>query len=255
MTTTPSPIKSEKIEKTDILLKGSFSVAPADYASFKEKAFNNLAQGVSLPGFRAGKAPKQLLLERIGQGRLMDETARRVIEDAYPKIIRGENVRPVGDPHITITKCAADNPIEFDIEVPLYPPIMLPDYKKIAGSVFSEKKPEITIAEDEVDEAILNIKKYRQQKEDGTQEETLIDDAFAQSLGNFKDLADLKEKMKENLLLEKKQKEKADIRRSALLKVIEASTIPLPPQLIEGETEDLMLELKENTAKYYPNLG
>jgi len=238
------------IEKTDVLLKGTFSISPEEYAPIKEKTFNVLAQGVTLPGFRAGKAPKQMLVDRIGEGRIMDETARRAIEDFYPKLIGKEGVRPVGDPRISITKCAAGNPIEFTVEVPLYPPIKLPDYKKIANTIFSEKRPETTVDENEIDEAILNIKKYRQEKLKDVQEETLIDDAFAQTLGNFKNLADLKEKMKENLLLEKNQKEKNSVRHTALLKIIESSTFPISPQLIDAETQGMMLELKENTASY-----
>ena len=64
----------------------------------------------------------------------------------------------VGRPQVTITKIASKNPLEFKIRYALFPDISLPDYKKIAKTIFDRKDP-TDVTEKEVDEAVERIQK------------------------------------------------------------------------------------------------
>jgi FKBP-type peptidyl-prolyl cis-trans isomerase (trigger factor) len=244
-------ISQNTVTKTETLLTAVCSIAPKDYQKTEESVFRDMAKNVTLPGFREGKAPEALIRERIGAGHIMEETARRAIEEAYPTLLQNEGVRPIGDPRITITKCVSGNPIEFTVEVPLYPAITLPKYKEIAEKITAVPQEEPVVSDAEVEQTLTEIKNYRTGEKPTTETpapEVVLDDAFAQSLGDFKNLADLKEKLKENILFEKKQKEKVALRKKILAEIIEKTKLPLPESVVDAETEGMLTELKEQIS-------
>lgn len=71
-----------------------------------------------------------------------------------------------------------------------------------------------------------------------------INDEFAKSLGQFKDLGDLKEKFEDNLKIEAEQKEKARLEEAMLEKVADKTKLDIPEVLVEGEIDKMIGELK-----------
>ncbi|MEW6408191.1 MAG: trigger factor [Patescibacteria group bacterium] len=71
-----------------------------------------------------------------------------------------------------------------------------------------------------------------------------LDDNFAKSLGEFKDLADLKEKLQQNLELEVEQKEKDRLDLEIMEKIAEKTDFELPETLIQAEVRKMIEELK-----------
>lgn len=72
-----------------------------------------------------------------------------------------------------------------------------------------------------------------------------LNDSFAQGLGKFSTLEELKGKLKENMLQEKEQKEKERIQQSLLNQVIKKTTFgEIPEILIKGETDKMVSELE-----------
>ncbi|MDQ5953251.1 MAG: trigger factor, partial [Patescibacteria group bacterium] len=76
-----------------------------------------------------------------------------------------------------------------------------------------------------------------------------IDDEFAKMIGGFKDVADMKEKIKENIIHERELKEKDKKRTEILEAIMENSTIDLPKIIIEGELEKMTAQFKDDIAK------
>lgn len=72
-----------------------------------------------------------------------------------------------------------------------------------------------------------------------------IDDEFAQSLGRFKDLADLKSKLTDNLKQEKEMKEKSRFEMEMLQKIADQTEMEIPEVLIQAEIEKMINELKD----------
>jgi trigger factor len=72
-----------------------------------------------------------------------------------------------------------------------------------------------------------------------------INDSFAQSLGNFKDLAALKESVKEGLLIEKQNQEKERIRAKMIAEIVKKSGMEMPDILIEAEGKRMKDDLDE----------
>jgi len=231
----------------------------------REKALKKFTESLELDGFRRGNAPEALVAQKVGEMRLLEEASEIALGEEYPNILNEYAIEAIGRPEITITKMAIGNALGFKIKTSLLPDVKLADYKKLAGK---ENKEEITtpeIAEKEIDDVILNIRQNiahqkvhaesgapdhehnHREIADGDLPE--VNDEFAQMIGGFKDVTDLKEKVKENITREKVLKEK-DKKRTAILEAImDKSTIALPRIIIDGEMEKMLAQFKDDIAQ------
>ena len=83
-----------------------------------------------------------------------------------------------------------------------------------------------------------------------------INDEFAQSMGPFKNMVELKEKIKENMLKEKEAREDEKTEIQILEKLIEKSGFEeIPDVLIGHEVKKMMAELKNNVESMGPKIG
>ncbi len=230
----------------------------------REKALKKLKDGLELPGFRKGNAPDTLVAQKVGEGSLLEEAAEIALQEEYPNILEEHDINPIGRPEITITKIGLGSDMEFKIVTSLMPEVKLSDYKKTAKKVLAKKLEESEATEKEVNDVIDTIRhnlahekvhseagggkehNHRKIEESDLPE---VNDEFAQMLGSFKDLAEMKEKIKENIVAEKKLKEKDKRRTDILEEVIADSTIDLPKIIIEGEIEKMLAQFKDDIAK------
>ena len=67
-----------------------------------------------------------------------------------------------------------------------------------------------------------------------------LDDAFAQKVGAYKDLAELKQKVREGLEREAKARAEADYTEKALNKLLEGARVEFPPSLLDEEVDRLL---------------
>src|SRR3989338_2508347 len=107
----------------------------------RQKALNRLKESVEIAGFRKGNVPDAILVQKVGEMRILEEAAEMALSEEYPNILEEHHVDAIGRPEISITKMAPRNPLEFKIKTALMPEVSLTDYKKIA-SVFCWTEPE-----------------------------------------------------------------------------------------------------------------
>jgi trigger factor len=109
-----------------------------------------------------------------------------------------------------------------------------------------EKKFELVVPKDWAQKNLQNKKLTINVflKEIKTKQLPSLDDKFAQSIGKFKNLEDLKKNIQEGLLLEKKQKETEKWRLEALEKIVAETKADLPDILVQNEIEKMIEELK-----------
>jgi trigger factor len=109
-----------------------------------------------------------------------------------------------------------------------------------------EKKFELIVPKDWAQKNLQNKKLTINVslKEIKTKQLPSLDDKFAQSVGEFKSLEDLKKNIREGLLLEKKQKETEKWRLEALEKITAETKADLPEILVQNEIEKMIEELK-----------
>lgn len=117
------------------------------------QAYKELAKQVRLPGFRPGKAPAKLLEARIGRGAVLEQVVNSAIPARYGEAVTAQDVKPLGQPEIDITKLEDNDELVFTAEVDVRPEITLPDLKAIKITV-----DPIVVNDDEVDAELQNLR-------------------------------------------------------------------------------------------------
>ena len=226
-------------------------------SKYREQIIKNFSKNIELKGFRKGHIPKSILIDKIGEQTIIEKQALLAITDIYPNIILDNNLNVIGRPDVLITKLAPKNPVGFTIKTAIMPEIKLPDYKKIAGIAILDKT-ETIVSEKEVDDIIEQIKKgiaenkskKNNSKENSEQSTELkLADDFVKTLGDFKDLADFKNKIKENLIKEKNAKKREKRRFEIIEKVIEDTKIDIPKIFVESELDKMLAQFKDDIAR------
>jgi len=247
-------LKIETLPGSEIEISGEVPVSVVE--SYRKKAIQKLIKNIELPGFRKGHVPEDVALKHVGEQGLMQEIAEQALGKTYADIVADKALEVVGRPAITITKLASGNPIGFKIKSAVYPHIELPDYKKIATEEGKKLKDpeEVTIEDDEIGTELKRIQLALNQsagKEgEGEKAEMLpLDDEFAKTVGDFKDLADLKAKMKEQMLRDKKNKEYDKRRLTIADAVIAKSKVEVPAIFIEGELDQMVASFSDRVAR------
>lgn len=255
--------KINKLPKSLIEIEGELEAAL--FESYFEKALSKIGENVELPGFRKGKAPKNVLLANVKEIHILEEMAEMALGEHYPKIMLEEKIDAIGRPDIAITKLARNNPLGFKITVAVLPEIKMADYKKVAKDILNEDKKtnkEVEVSEEELENTIMDIRKSRAPKvhmaeaikegeENKVTEPELpaFDDEFVKGLGPFENVADFKEKLKENLKLEKINSQKEKTRLKIIEKIIEDSSIDVPALLTNLEVDKILYRMESDITQ------
>ena len=108
-----------------------------------EHAADDLAQSVKVPGFRKGKVPRQVLLQRVGRERLMTEAVESHIGGWFWNAAARTRVRPVEQPEYDFElPDSADEDWEFTATVAVQAKPELPDWKELEVGVAEVEVPE-----------------------------------------------------------------------------------------------------------------
>jgi trigger factor len=147
--------------KTSIKL--NFTVSEADLGPIKQRAVQKLGADLKLAGFRAGKAPLNLLEKSVDQTQLQTEVMEEAVNQFYVQGIEDNHLRPVARPEVEITKFVPFSALEFTTQVAVVGDIKLPDYKKIKLA-----KPTVKVTDQDISEVLQSLKSRLADKQDVT---------------------------------------------------------------------------------------
>jgi len=240
-------VEINKLPDSEIEITGEISAG--DFENCREAVMKEFGESLKLDGFRPGKIPEKILIEKAGETAILERMAEMALQKVYPKILEENKINAIGRPSITITKIAKDNPLGFKARTAVMPEIELADYKAVAGEIMKEKE-EISVDEKEVGQTLEYLRKSRAKKNE-KDEEVLpeLNDDFAKALGKFETMEDLKKVLYSNIEEEKKIKNREQKRIKTLEKIIEQSKIEVPKIIIESEKEKLLEETKANISQ------
>lgn len=126
-------LEIKKLPESEVEIAGEIE---ADvFESFQGEAIKKLSAGIKIDGFRQGNVPEKILIEKVGEGAILETAAEIALQKIYPRILEENKIFAIGRPQITITKIARNNPLGFKIKTAVMPEIQLPDYKKIASNI------------------------------------------------------------------------------------------------------------------------
>ena len=97
-----------------------------------ERAAHQLARDMRMPGFRKGKVPPPVVIQRIGREAVLDETVRGTLGRWYLDAIDDAGIHPVGDPDVNVGDLPeGEGPLTFTIEIGVRPTAILGEYKGV----------------------------------------------------------------------------------------------------------------------------
>lgn len=217
----------------------------ADFEIYWKPALKRLSETATIDGFRKGHVPESIILEKMGEGAVLEEMASLALEKLYREALEQEKIDAIGRPEITIVKLARNNPLGFKIKTAVAPEVTLPDYTKLAKEALAAPVDSLEVTDEEVESVLTELREQRKGKEEGAIAPAL-DDEFAKSLGSFESVDDLKAKVRENMTLEKKERNRQKRRVAVLDKLSEATTVTLPRLLLDRESDQMLAEMQYN---------
>ena len=96
------------------------------------QAAKRLGRNIRVPGFRAGKAPPPVIVQRMGRDAVLDEAVRESIGSWYTAAIDAARIAPVGEPELDLGDLPRQGePLRFSIEIGVRPKAELGEYKGV----------------------------------------------------------------------------------------------------------------------------
>jgi trigger factor len=97
-----------------------------------DSAARRLGRDLRIPGFRKGKVPTPVVIQRIGREAVLDEAVRGFLPQWYVDAVDAAGIAPVGEPSLDVGDLPArGEPLTFSIEVGVRPKAQLGDYKEL----------------------------------------------------------------------------------------------------------------------------
>jgi trigger factor len=118
-----------------------------------DAAYKKIAQQINVPGFRRGKVPPMVIDRQVGRGAVLDEAINNALPQLYIEALRENELEPLDQPEIDITKLEDNESLEFTAEVDIRPEVELPEWRGLAVSV-----EDLAVSDDEVEEQVQNLR-------------------------------------------------------------------------------------------------
>lgn len=117
---------------------------------YLEQAYSRLVRKVSVPGFRKGKVPRDILQRHIGKDALFQEALQELIPEAYQKAMETQRIDAIAQPRFELIQT---EPVVFKAIVPLKPTVKLGDY----AGIKVESKP-MEVGDNDIEAAIQQLR-------------------------------------------------------------------------------------------------
>ena len=140
-------LQVEKLEKN--MAKLTIEASAEDLEKAIEKAYQKQKSQISIPGFRKGKVPRQMVEKMYGKEVFYEDAANELIPDAYDKALSECEEDIVSSPKIEVTQIESGKPFIFTATVALKPEVKLGKYKGVKID-----KIDTEVTEEEVDAEI-----------------------------------------------------------------------------------------------------
>ncbi len=145
-------LQVEKLENN--MAKLIIETSAEEFDKAMDRAYQRSKNKISIPGFRKGKATRQIVEKLYGPQIFYEDAANLLIPDAYEKALGECELEIVSQPDISVTQIEKGKPFIFTAEVAVKPPVTLGDYKGIEVA-----KADLEVTEEEID---AEVEKERQ---------------------------------------------------------------------------------------------
>ena len=197
-----------------------------------EEVFSQIAKEAKVPGFRPGKAPRDVL-EKHYASSVHEQVLKELVPDVYNQAINAEKLDVIELPQITDVKLDHNN-LSFKAVVEVTPEIVLKDYKK---QKINYKV--VAVTADEIKKQIDSVKESRKVKE--------LDDKFSRSLG-YPNLSEFEKAVERQIFITKENQERQRIENDLIDNLLKNLEFKVPESLVTRQAQDMLRQTKIDLA-------
>jgi len=197
-----------------------------------EEVFSQIAKEAKVPGFRPGKAPRDIL-EKHYAAAVHEQVLKELVPDVYNQAIEAEKLDVIELPQITEVKLDRTN-LSFKAVVEVTPEIAIKNYKNLKINFKT-----VSVSSDEIKRQIDSVKESRKAE--------ALDDQFSRSLG-YPNLAELEKAVERQIFMTKENQERARIENELIEGIMKGLEFKLPQGLVDRQTQDMLRQSKIDLA-------
>ena len=143
-------VKTTVEELPESRVRVAAEVAPEEVKRRVNEAAGKLGRDLRMPGFRKGKVPAPVVIQRVGRDAVLDDAVRAALPQWYVQAIDEAGIKPVGDPDVELGDLPAEGqPLTFTVEIGVRPKATIGDISKIE---VEKRAPEVS--DEQIDEQI-----------------------------------------------------------------------------------------------------
>ncbi|MFA5777566.1 MAG: trigger factor [Parcubacteria group bacterium] len=149
-----------KIPQSEIEIK--VSVPWNEWKKYLDQAVSDLSKDIKISGFRPGKAPRNMVEEKIGKSAIIQEAAEKAIQKTYADILAEGKVDAIGAPKAEILKLAEENDLEYKIVTAVIPEVKIKSWDNEIKKINKKyKDAKIEIKDEDIEKEIKRIAESR----------------------------------------------------------------------------------------------
>ena len=124
------------------MVKVEIEVPAKDAVNYYNNAAKRLAQYVNIPGFRKGKAPRNIVEQNIGEERIKHEALEGALPRIFSEVIKENDFDVVAQPYVESYDYKIGEDLKITAKIELRPEVTLGEYKGLTLDVDAYKIPE-----------------------------------------------------------------------------------------------------------------
>jgi trigger factor len=128
-------VKTDVEELSPTRVKLTIEVPFEELKTSLDKAYREVARQVRVPGFRPGKVPPRIIDQRFGRAAVLEQAVNEAVPELYSRALAEQDVVPVSQPDLEITKLDDGKELAFTAEVDIRPSFDLPDATTLSVTV------------------------------------------------------------------------------------------------------------------------
>ena len=140
-------VKVENLEKN--MAKLTVEVDNAEFLKANDVAYKKNRNKFNLPGFRKGKAPKEMIMKMYGPQVFFEDALNEILDKTYPEAAKESGLEIVSRPEIGVEQIGMDQNVIYTATVAVKPEVTLGEYKGV-----TVEKAETTVSAKEVNEKL-----------------------------------------------------------------------------------------------------
>lgn len=165
-------MKVEKQQLDKVQVELTIEVPEEDFKQYVEQAYKDNKAKINIPGFRKGKAPRQLIEQHYGKDFFYYDAAELCVFPKYVEAIKAdEAIKPIAEPKFDIVTLEAGQPFIFKVVVDTKQDITLGEYKGI-----ELEKIDATVSEEDVLKEIDHTRENTALVSDVTDENATVEE-------------------------------------------------------------------------------